>query len=228
MPTTGIPVLSAPVEVINTAPYVEVPALLENSAPDGVWTYTFDLNQAISDVDAVDATLSYEILSQDNPGAVATLTGTNNSTLVLTSIDDLFGVGKTYLRVCDNDITELCTDFIYTFEVLDAAEVPVVVNPMGEKVFDEDFGVYTVDLYDVFQDDTDADEDLNYEIVTAGSVGANVTYTIVSGHILQVTSIDDSFGGTNLIRVKATDMAIPLAKYNFDNLSIIVNPVTIT
>lgn len=178
---------------MNNAPTVANP-IADIAEEEGFTTYTIDLTDVFEDADGDVLTYSAEsgteaVVTVSVDGVTLTVTETGNGTSTITvTADD--GNGGTV-----NDE--------FSFAVNAAGNnAPTVVNPISDVDVLEEFGTYTVDLTDVFED-ADGD-DLTYSavsettsVVTVDVTGTTLTVTEVGTGVSNITvTANDGNGGT--------------------------------
>ncbi|WP_420580904.1 Ig-like domain-containing protein [Reichenbachiella sp.] len=176
-------------DAVNDAPvFVQtIPnqTMLNNGVP-----YDLDMGLYVSDVETAYANLIYSTGISSNQ----TITFSNGiATITPTST----GTGYVRFYVEDPDGVEINQEVRFQVNALGADLI--VANALTIPVLDEDFGIYNVDLSDVFEDVNDADAVFTYDLLGETLLNANI-----SGSELILTSLENANGSNDVVLVGTT------------------------
>jgi hypothetical protein len=171
---------------VNDAPVVVSP-ISSISRNEGFGTVTIDLGPVFADPDG--DVMTYGAVSSNTGAVTVSVSGT---TLTITER----GLGLSTITVTASD-SEFSTDDQFTFTINNINDAPEVVQPIGDRSYNEGFASVTINLATRFSDpDGDA---LTFSAVS-GNTG--VVTVSVSGSILTIAEVGL---GSSAITVTATD-----------------------
>jgi hypothetical protein len=189
------------VTAVNDPPSVSGPVAdftVDEDAADSV----FDLTTVFSDVEDVDADLTYTVESNSNPSLVTVTANGGTDELTLTYLLNQNGTAEITVRATDSGT--LSTEDTFTVTVNAVNDIPTVSNAVADFAVIEDAADSTFDLTSIFSDIDDADADLTYT-VESNSNPSLISTSIDGGtDILTLDYLADQ-NGSAVLTVRATD-----------------------
>ena len=187
---------------VNDAPELVSP-ISSISRNEGFGSETIDLEPVFDDPD--DDPLSYSVSNSNTSVVTVSLSGT---ILTITEV----GLGNASITVTASDGT-LSTDDQFNVAVNNVNDQPEVLNPIGDRSYDEGFSTNSINLSPRF-----SDPDGDVLTFSATSSNTSVVNVSVSGSVLTIT---EAGLGNAMITVTASDGSLSVD----DNFTVSVNNV---
>jgi chitodextrinase len=179
------------INMINDAPIVEAPES-DITVDEDFADFTIDGTAIFSDIETSDENFIYG-LNDENLVTVSIEDGI----YTISSIADVFGTDTLILSARDEGFEYVYDTVIVTINPINDA--PVVENEIVNQAYDEDFEPVQIDLYDVFADVDDEQNDLSFSNGDHSLVGLNIV-----DNILTISSNANVFGSETIV-ITATD-----------------------
>lgn len=126
--------------------------------------------------------------------------------LIIKPVKNAYGSENIVVKAFDKSNSSNYIETVLHLKIKAVNDAPYIVNPLGERYFDEDFQDYVIDLSAVFHDVDLKTGRLSYEIVDYDDSFVNVE---LRKSRMTIKSVANAFGYGNAIVVKATDNGNP-------------------